>query len=31
MAFSDLCNQIFAESIRDYHLRDEVDTPLNNP
>lgn len=31
MAFSDLCNQIFAESIRDYHLRDEVDTPINNP
>lgn len=31
MAFTDLCNKIFNESIRQYHLTDNVDTPINNP
>lgn len=31
MAFTDLCNKIFKESIRDYHLKDDVDAPVNNP
>lgn len=31
MIFTDLCNQIFNESIRQYHITDHVDTPINNP
>lgn len=31
MAFTDLCNKIFVESIRDYHITDNVDTPIANP
>ncbi len=28
---SAVCNDIFEKSIHDYHLLDDVDTPLNNP
>lgn len=31
MTFTELCNNIFTESIGDYHLTDQVDTPINNP
>lgn len=31
MTFTDLCNRIFNESIRNYHLTDNVDTPIENP
>lgn len=31
MKFTDLCNQIFNESIRQYHLTDQVNTPIQNP
>lgn len=31
MAFTDLCNRIFNESIHQYHITDHVDTPINNP
>ncbi|MFV0420428.1 MAG: DUF4254 domain-containing protein [Dysgonomonas sp.] len=30
MAFTDLSNKIFDESINDYHLSDNVDTPIKN-
>ncbi|WP_025001856.1 DUF4254 domain-containing protein [Prevotella dentasini] len=31
MSFTDHCNEIFAQAIRDYHITDNVDTPINNP
>lgn len=31
MAFTELCNPIFMQSINDYHKTDCVDTPINNP
>lgn len=31
MTFTDLCNRIFNESIRQYHITDHVDAPINNP
>ncbi len=31
MTFSELCNPIFEQSIRDYHVQDHVDTPCQNP
>ena len=31
MAFTDICNKIFNESITDYHVKDNVDTPIQNP
>ena len=31
MAFTELCNPIFTKAINDYHLTDNVDTPINNP
>lgn len=31
MAFSDLCNEIFWKSVLEYHVKDNVDTPINNP
>lgn len=30
MTFTTLCNSIFDQSIRDYHLHDHVDTPIDN-
>lgn len=31
MTFSDLCNEIFRKATADYHLTDNVDTPVSNP
>lgn len=31
MSFTDHCNYIFNESIRDYHVKDNIDTPIQNP
>lgn len=31
ISFTEHCNQIFNQAIRDYHLKDNVDTPINNP
>ncbi|MDD7317287.1 MAG: DUF4254 domain-containing protein [Prevotella sp.] len=31
MSFTQLCNEIFDKAIRDYHVADSVDTPINNP
>ena len=31
MSFTELCNEIFNKAIEDYHLKNDVDTPINNP
>ncbi|MBR1547852.1 MAG: DUF4254 domain-containing protein [Prevotella sp.] len=31
MSFTEKANNIFGQAIRDYHLKDNVDTPINNP
>ena len=31
MTFTEQANHIFQQAIRDYHLKDHVDTPINNP
>ena len=31
MSFTEKANQIFRQAIRDYHLKDHVDTPIDNP
>lgn len=31
MSFTEQCNEIFNQAIRDYHVTDNVDTPINNP
>jgi hypothetical protein len=31
MSFTQHANQIFNQVIKDYHLKDNVDTPINNP
>lgn len=31
MSFTEHCNEIFTQAIRDYHITDNVDTPINNP
>ena len=31
MSFTQNCNEIFNQAIRDYHVKDNVDTPINNP
>ena len=31
MTFTKKANKIFNQAIRDYHLKDDVDTPINNP
>jgi hypothetical protein len=31
MSFTKLCNEIFNQAIRDYHVTDNIDTPINNP
>ncbi|MGP1464321.1 MAG: DUF4254 domain-containing protein [Prevotella koreensis] len=31
MSFTQLCNEIFGKAIKDYHVADNVDTPINNP
>jgi hypothetical protein len=29
--FSNICNEIFEESTANYHIKDDIDTPINNP
>ena len=31
MTFSQLCNKVFNLAINDYHVKDNVDTQINNP
>lgn len=31
MSFTKHCNEIFNQAIRDYHITDNVDTPISNP
>ena len=31
MSFTEHCNLIFNQAIRDYHVTDNIDTPINNP
>ena len=31
MSFTENANKIFNQAIRDYHLKDDVDTPISNP
>ncbi|HEY9551071.1 MAG TPA: DUF4254 domain-containing protein [Prevotella sp.] len=31
MSFTEQCNKIFSQAIRDYHMKDNVDTPIKNP
>ena len=31
MSFSVQCNKIFQRAIDDYHVHDDIDTPINNP
>lgn len=31
MSFSEQCNKIFQQAINDYHVHDDIDTPINNP
>lgn len=31
MTFTETCHQIFNEAIRDYHVKDDIETPINNP
>ena len=31
MSFTKLSNDIFIQAIRDYHVTDNIDTPINNP
>ena len=31
MSFVELFNQVFNQAIRDYHVTDNIDTPINNP
>lgn len=31
MSFTEHCNEIFGQAIRDYHITDNVDTPISNP
>ena len=31
MTFTEQCNVIFNQAIADYHVKDNIDTPINNP
>lgn len=31
MSFTEQCNEIFNKAIEDYHLKDNIDTPISNP
>ena len=31
MSFTEHCIEIFNQAIRDYHIKDDVNTPINNP
>ena len=31
MTFTEIANKIFVQSINDYHVKDDIETPINNP
>lgn len=31
MLFTELCNEVFNKAINDYHVKDDIDTPIQNP
>ena len=31
MTFTQTCNEIFYKAIADYHVKDDIETPINNP
>jgi len=31
MTFTQLCGRVFGQAIDDYHVKDDIDTPINNP
>lgn len=31
MTFTEKANKIFNQAINDYHVKDNIDTPINNP
>ncbi len=31
MTFTEKANKIFNQAIADYHIKDNIDTPINNP
>ena len=31
MSFTEKCNEIFNKAIEDYHVKDDIDTPISNP
>ena len=31
MSFTKHCNEIFNRAIRDYHVNDDIDAPIQNP
>ena len=31
MSFTQKCNEIFNKAIEDYHIKDDIDTPISNP
>ncbi|MBQ8047759.1 MAG: DUF4254 domain-containing protein [Prevotella sp.] len=31
MTFTEIANKIFRQAIDDYHVKDDIDTPINNP
>ena len=31
MSFAQHCNTIFNQAIRDYHIKDDIETPISNP
>ncbi|MBO7577608.1 MAG: DUF4254 domain-containing protein [Prevotella sp.] len=31
MTFTEQCNKIFNQAIRDYHIKDDIETPIKNP
>lgn len=31
MSFTEQCNEVFNKAIEDYHIKNDIDTPINNP
>ena len=31
MSFTEQCNEVFHKAIEDYHVKDDIDTPISNP
>ena len=31
MSFTQKCNEIFNKAIEDYHVKNDIDTPISNP